>query len=283
MAFLISNLEELERKKEIFRLGGKEKIHILSDFDRTLTKVFNNGEKITSVVSILSQEKILSEEYTKKANEYFNKYHPIELDSTIQLEEKKKAMMEWWESQFKNLISSGLNKRHLQEIVNTKKLILRENTEEFIKTLNEVKIPLVIISSGGIGNIIDMILDDKKLHLDNVSIITNEFEWDSEGNAIKVKQPYIHVFNKDETATSSYPEIYNKIKDRKNIILLGDSFGDLGMATGFEYNEIIKIGFLNEDIEENLEKYKENFDIVITEDGNFEEINKLLREILDEE
>jgi hypothetical protein len=37
-----SNREEFERKKDLFKIQGKNKIHILSDFDRTLTKNFIN-------------------------------------------------------------------------------------------------------------------------------------------------------------------------------------------------------------------------------------------------
>ena len=70
------------------------------------------------------------------------------------------------------------------------------------------------------------------------------------------------------------------IKARSNVVLLGDSLGDLGMTAGLHHNTIIKIGFLNEDIEKNLELYKEQFDIVITGDGSMEYINQLLHDLL---
>jgi len=52
------------------------------------------------------------------------------------------------------------------------------------------------------------------------------------------------------------------------------------MIEGFDYDEIIKIGFLNEDVDKNLERYKENFDIVIINDSNMGYINELLNKII---
>ena len=76
------------------------------------------------------------------------------------------------------------------------------------------------------------------------------------------------------------PEIYDKIKNRKNIILISDKIEDTGMIKGFETDNIIKIGFLNEKIQEQTEKYKEAYDIIITNDSSFEFINSLIKEIL---
>ncbi len=62
--------------------------------------------------------------------------------------------------------------------------------------------------------------------------------------------------------------------------MLGDNLEDIGMVDGFEYDNLLKIGFLNENIEENLENYKKAFDIVILNDGSMEFVNNLLKEII---
>ena len=71
-----------------------------------------------------------------------------------------------------------------------------------------------------------------------------------------------------------------KVKNRKNVILLGDSVSDTEMITGFEYDNLIKIGFLNEEIEKDLENYKENYDILILNDSSIEFINKLSQDLI---
>ena len=48
-----------------------DKLHVLSDFDRTLTKHFVDGQKRPSIVSVLRSEGYLWEEYSKKAFELY--------------------------------------------------------------------------------------------------------------------------------------------------------------------------------------------------------------------
>ena len=64
---LIVNKKNFEEKKKQFIEGGLNKIHILSDFDRTLTKAFVNGEKTPSLISELRRRNYISEEYSKNA------------------------------------------------------------------------------------------------------------------------------------------------------------------------------------------------------------------------
>ena len=51
------------------------------------------------------------------------------------------------------------------------------------------------------------------------------------------------------------------------------------MVNDLETHTIIKIGFLNEDVENKLEIYKTKFDVVITNDSSMEYINQLLKEL----
>jgi len=62
--------------------------------------------------------------------------------------------------------------------------------------------------------------------------------------------------NKDETILKEIPEVYSAIKDRRNIILLGDNVGDLGMIEGFDYKNLLKVGFLNFDYDKSREEYE---------------------------
>ncbi len=71
-----------------------------------------------------------------------------------------------------------------------------------------------------------------------------------------------------------------KLKDRKNVILLGDSLGDLEMIKGFDYVNLIRMGFLNYQDEENLEDYKKAYDVVILNDSSMDYVNGLLKKII---
>ena len=277
---IIPNKEKVKKLKQKIKSDGKGKLHIIADFDRTLTYSQTiERKKLPSVISILRNGDYLSEEYAQKAHALFDKYHPIEIDPKIPREEKKKAMQKWWNTHSNLLIESKLNKKDLETIAKTGIIRLRKETDKLFDYLSKNEVPIVIMSASGIGNTIPMILEKENVFYNNVHIITNIYEFDKSGRATSVSKPTVHAMNKDETTIHNHLEIYKKIKNRKNIILLGDSLGDLGMITGFEYDNLIKIGFLNPGEEQNLEKYKENFDMIITNDGSFEEINKLIKEI----
>lgn len=80
-------------------------------------------------------------------------------------------------------------------------------------------------------------------------VISNFLKYDENG----VIQGYlhdnlIHVFNKNEFALKN-TKYYDLIRNRDNVILMGDSLGDAGMADGISHaNAILKIGFLYEHV-----------------------------------
>jgi hypothetical protein len=61
---------------------------------------------------------------------------------------------------------------------------------------------------------------------------------------------------------------------------MGDSIGDLKMVGQIPYSEIIKIGFLGENIDSQLDEFKKNFDVVLIGDCSLEFVTNLLEEIL---
>ncbi len=274
----IPRAEELEALKKAISKDGREKFHVISDFDKTLTKAFVNGEEVPSIISVLRDGEYLTSDYAEKAHALYSRYHQIEANSAVLLKEKKKAMQEWWTEHFKLLIESRLNKRDLERVVKSGKVKLREGDLEFFDFLKEKKIPLVILSSSGLGvESISMYLENKKRMYDNVHIVSNSFKWDENGYAIGINKPIIHSMNKDEASVKDCP-FFDKIKDRRNVLLLGDTIEDTGMVKGLGCDKIIKIGFFNYD-RENLAEYKKNYDILVLNDGTMRHINWLLKEM----
>lgn len=280
---IIPNKENFNLIKKKIQEQGKNKLHVLADFDRTLTKAFYRGEKAGSLISQLRVEKgkYLTRDYAEKAQKLFNRYHPIEIDSSIPLEEKNKKMYEWWKEHKILLIEKGLDKKTIQRAVNDMikedTLSFREGVEDFLKYLERNQILLVIMSSS-LEDLITEFMKQKGVLTKNVHIIGNAFKFNRNGKATGIER-IIHVFNKNEMSLESL-QIYNQLLKRKNVILLGDSLGDLGMIEGFPYNNLLKIGFLNENVKDNLEEYKKNYDILILNDGDFGEVNKLIRGLI---
>ena len=65
------------------------------------------------------------------------------------------------------------------------------------------------------------------------------------------------------------------------VVLMGDSLGDLRMAEGVENPDVVlKIGFLNSKVKERLDQYMEGFDVVLVDDQTMDFPNAILSDIL---
>lgn len=65
-----------------------------------------------------------------------------------------------------------------------------------------------------------------------------------DGTIAGFKTNVIHTYNKNEYAIKESP-FYNKVLDRDNVILLGDTIGDANMSEGIDHlTSVLKIGFL---------------------------------------
>lgn len=271
------DITKTEKIINIIKKDWLNNLHILADFDRTLTKAFSVWQKRPSLISVLRSEWYLSEEYSKEANKLYDYYNKFENDTNTSLDEKKKQMKEWRTKHFNLLIKSWLKKRDIEKVIESKVIELREGIKELLKFLAKNDIPLIIISANGLWtDSIKIYLEKEWFLTPNIKIISNEFVWDNEWNAIDYDKRVIHVFNKDETVLKDFPEIYNQIESRKNVILLWDSLWDVGMIEGFKYDNLLKIGFLNDKEEELLEQYKNNYDVVITGDNEAKNLTNLL-------
>jgi 5'-nucleotidase len=273
----ISNPEVLEEKLRRIKEGGNTHFHVVSDFDRTLTPMFIDGVKAESGVGQIRAGGYLSPEYVKEAYALKDKYYPIEIDENVPIEERSKKMQEWWEAHLKVMIRYGLNKGVIEDIVKKRKIKPRQGSLEFYDILHKSNIPLLIFSAGK-GDLIEGFLKEEGRLYDNIHIIANFYDYDKKGFVRGYKSGIIHTFNKNEGQITRHPD-YEQIKKRRNVLVLGDSIGDLGMTEGLVHDTVLRIGFLNENTE-NLQKFSECFDVVILNDGPMDYVNNLLKKIL---
>lgn len=276
-SIIIPNKERLSELKKSMTEGGAEKFHVLTDFDDTLTRSFIAGKKSQTSFAQVRNGGHLSPEYVKKTFEMYDYYRPIEVDNTISIEEKTAKMVEWWNRHFNLLVKHGFSKQLIGQIAGEKNTIFRGGSLELMDFLRDKNIPLVIMSAG-LGDLIREIVKAEGRLYPNTHLISNFFNFDEDGKAMKYNEPLIHSLNKHETAIQGFPA-FDVIKDRKNVLLMGDIIEDLGMIKGFDYDNLIRVGFLNVGVEENLEKFKENFDIIIKNDSGMEFVTNLVKEI----
>ena len=246
----------------------KENMCVLLDFDKTLTSY----ESLDSwaVAGMAAEEGCEAE-----VNKLYDKYRPIEMDYNISYEEKYKAMEEWYNSCMNLYYKYHLNKYKLQKAVKDSGLIFREGAKEFLEYTYENSIPVIILSAG-VGSVIKEFLKEEKCYFENIFLISNTFLYDEDGNAFKLENYLIHTMNKtvEGHLKGKRREEFEK---RPYRLLFGDTIEDINMTPKKDLEKTIKVGFLDEALE-NLNKYQEKFDIVLTkEDATFDEARKIIK------
>lgn len=238
--------------------GGAKNLHILADFDHTLT-----SEASLAVIRQIEVSHVLPPDYVRRADEYYNYYFPIENDYSLPRAERTAKMKEWWDAIHNLFIELGLTRTMLRTIVEQKIIHFRPGALEFIDELHQKNIPLVIIS-GGPGDLIAEHLRLEGRLYENVHIIANFYSYDAAGRMIGVKEPVVHIMNKSEILVANFP-FYKEIEHRRNVILMGNHVGDTAMIDGFAYDNLLTVGFFNSSPDKDLPHFEEKFDVIITE------------------
>lgn len=276
-----ANTSLVQEKIAAMQSWWVDKLHILADFDRTLTKWFYEDNPISSIASFLYESWHMPDAYQKEWKALFDHYYPIEIDHTISNEEKKKAMETWRNEHLRLMIQYKLSKEDLAKVVARKELQLREYTEDFFNLLASYHVPTVIISASGIWyDTIWLFLEKRKIGTTYIDVISNAFVRDDNGYAIGRTDPVIHSMNKSETTIAQFPSVYAKVQDRTNVILLGDSLHDIEMIDGFTYETMLSIGFCHGDKKEVRDLFIQAYDVVIFDDGDMSYPIEILKTIL---
>ena len=220
-------------------------VYVVADFDRTIT----NGSSQTSW-SILSSSNLVPKSYIKERNELYDYYRPIEVDSTIDSELKMKLVKEWFQKHIELFIKYQLTEEIFNEAAtNLRVMEFRNGAKEFLKFLHQNNIPLIIISAG-IGNFIESFLKHYDCYYDNIYISSNKILFEN-GIASGIDKNIIHSLNKNEVSLPKY--ITEKLKNRNQVILLGDQVSDLKMVDKKAHDSVLTIGFVANDSQNQLD------------------------------
>lgn len=212
--------EKITKKVDYFLKCRKEKIHLVLDFDRTLTKSQSQFGENISTWHVLKNH--LPEKAKQDYENLYNKYRPLEIAGIMKLSDA----ITWW-----NEILNLYKKNNLSwiDIANDvdKKMPMRDGVKEIFEICQAKNIPIMIISAG-IKDVIEIwckkykikpsIILSTKLFFDDNGVING---WD--------KKSLVHVLNKKEIGHNEVAQIR---KTRPNTILVGDSIDDYSMVSG---------------------------------------------------
>ncbi|XP_047213130.1 cytosolic 5'-nucleotidase 3-like isoform X1 [Girardinichthys multiradiatus] len=265
-------MKDPQRVQEILQSmlkAGSNTLQVISDFDMTLTRFSYNGKRCPTCHNILDNSKAISNECRLKLDHLLETYYPIEIDTSRSVEEKLPLMVEWWTKAHDLLVEQKIKKDELAQAVHESDAMLREGYELFFDRLHEQSIPLLIFSAG-IGDILEEVIRQANVFHPNVKVISNYMDFDESGTLRAFKGELIHIYNKREGALLN-TDHFMELRSKPNVLLMGDSLGDLDMADGVQdMKNILKIGYLNDKVEERKQSYLDSYDIVLVNDESLE-------------
>ncbi|KAK9535355.1 hypothetical protein VZT92_007739 [Zoarces viviparus] len=272
-------MRDPQRVQEILEAmlkAGSNTVQVISDFDMTLTRFAYNGKRCPTCHNILDNCKLISNDCKEELKELLNTYYPIEIDSSRSIADKLPLMVEWWTKAHELLVQQKIKKDLLAIVVRDSDARLRDGYQLLFDHLYEHKIPLLIFSAG-IGDILEEVIRQAGVFHPNVKVISNYMDFDESGVLRAFKGELIHIYNKREGALLN-TDHFQELRTRTNVLLLGDSLGDLTMADGVQDMEnILKIGFLNDKVDERKQSYLDSYDIVLVKDETLEVPNAIMR------
>ena len=297
---LIPNPQSYITKRQQLIAAGPTALQVISDFDHTLSSFTSLSSHGT-----LEHSSELPVDYMPKVQALFDHYYPIEMDHSISRQQKEAAMVEWWEAAHALLLEYRFNRSFItaavQQAITQNKLTYRPGASATIHYCHRHAIPLLVFSAG-LGDTISEFMRQSGTKLSNVDVVSNFMRFDeSTGTLVAFEADLIHSLNKNYShvlrqradrrsgtgggSGSGSEEVVDELHapQRRNVILLGDSVGDVQMSVGLEdVNVILRVGWLNgvwPVEEEKRVKYEAVYDVLIGNNGGMEFVLELLESI----
>ncbi|KAI9224538.1 pyrimidine 5'-nucleotidase-domain-containing protein [Blastocladiella britannica] len=279
-----SHLVMLDQNRVVEKLAaiiadGAKHLHIISDFDMTMTKYWVNGQRGPSSHHVVMASERVSQTLKDESDALYKKYYPIEINPMLGHDEKYAAMEMWWRTAHDVMVREGINESDLQYMVTETPMTWRGGIHDLIKVSGDMGVYFLVFSAG-IKNLIKYILEHANLLQPHVHVESNEMIFDeASGRVVRFTEPVIHTLNKSEVvlageslvvAPGATPTPQQRhaaaIKGRNNVVVMGDSLGDARMADGVAHQVCLRIGWCNHGEAAWLDQFTATFDVVITGD-----------------
>jgi HAD superfamily hydrolase (TIGR01544 family) len=286
-----------------FTLDGPDQLLVIADFDRTLTPYYKQRSdpnaplvQESSSHGLLMTSPVLSPRVCVGEQELFARFYPVEMSPTLSAEEKLPFMEQWWNSAHALLLEYKLTKVQVEKAVELGSLSFRPGFHPLFKLLHDQRLPTLVFSAG-LYDVIHAALeqefaaeherdgesasgDGRVSTPSNVHVVSNMMRFNAQGVIEGFDGKVIHSLNKTARVLLDSPFWEScQLDKRRNVLLLGDSKGDARMAEGLNADEIIRVGFLNVHVDEELSEYLDLFDVVLTHDASLLPVQMLVEQI----
>ncbi|RMX69104.1 hypothetical protein DD238_001942 [Peronospora effusa] len=303
---IIADPDAFAHKIKKFVKDGPDHLLVITDFDRTLTPYYKQRndskaplEQENSSHGLLMTSSVLHPQVRVGEQELFAKFYPVEMSLSLSNEEKLPFMEQWWNSAHALLVKYKLTREQVKEAVALGSFSFRQGFHSLLKLLHDEHVPILIFSAG-LYDVIHAVLEqefaiackhngstekagsgaNRVFTPSNVHVVSNMMRFDADGVIEGFDGEIIHSLNKTARVLLDSPFWKDcQIKKRRNVLLMGDSRGDVHMAEGLIADEIIRVGFLNVHVDEALDEYLELYDVVFTYDASLVPVQMLIEQI----
>ena len=265
--FRVQDRHNVLSKLNKFITEGKDKLHLLMDFDRTLTVGRDKNGKDNSSWQILGNH--LPPREHAKQRKLYHKYRPLEISGKMTPEEA----ITWAHQSLNIFITNNISLMEIEKDFQ-QKTDIRPYGKELLNFAEKIGIPTVILSAG-IGQIID--LWSKTFEVSPTLVLANRLITDQNGKIIDWDKDIIHHLNKKE---KGHGKLFKLKTQRPNTILLGDAIEDANMTDGKE--NILRIRIFNPREDEKItpEEFArltfEKYDLIV-ENETLEPVLRILK------
>ncbi|XP_056634989.1 cytosolic 5'-nucleotidase 3-like [Diorhabda sublineata] len=271
---IIRNRSAVNEKLEKLIKDGISKVQVISDFDGTITKQHVNNKTQSHGYLILYQLPFFPPELPRRAFEIKQEYTRYLSEPNLEYSERLTRMSELWSKSIEVFNGFVITKNQLDDHCLNLGLQLRDNTKEFFNLLEEEEIPILLVSAG-IGDIIESTMRNEGVSNSKIEIAANYLNFDHEGRLNGLKTPPIHKLNKTDCIKDK--QFYNTLKEKGNVIVIGDQLGDAVMVEKLDnVNTVLKIGFFYGEPDSALPKWQDTFDIILKDDQSMNIPNAVL-------
>lgn len=243
----IRNPSVFAAKMEAIRAAGVDQLHIIADFDRTISHPQSD-----SSWSLLKRFKF-PQSFHDALNELFVRFHKGEKQQwservltrscsggghdkvnrgTTGLDGRSKKafllffqfearLLQWWRLSHEILLGQKVTKATFIEGVKEfgSHMYFRERTHELINTLREKRIPLLVLSAG-LGDLIDAVIAREGANWDNVHVVSNHLVFGADGVATRFATKNITTFTKNEVIITEVHPTWEKVSRRGFVLSL---------------------------------------------------------------
>jgi HAD superfamily hydrolase (TIGR01544 family) len=265
-SLIVGDFAALEAKIANFVRVGAQGMHVIFDFDRTLTVKKPGSDDEVTTWHILGEH--LPPEGKVEYKNLFQKYRGVELRGELTTQ----TAIDWWSASFELYIKYNINLADVEDDF-LNKASIRPGVAELFELCAKHGIPTVILSAG-IRDVIEIwcrrykiepsLIISTALRLDPTSRITGWRE-----------DTLVHVLNKSE---ATHAELIRIRSERPKTFLIGDSLDDATMASGDR--DVIRIRVLDPRTDEvtseqEIQKTLESFD-ALTQSGSLRPLLELV-------